>query len=190
MSISEKVEKSLILHCSPTLASLKPASLFTLEYSKRGELLNALREWNRSLSDKGVALIDLHEKNNRALIYVFRKTHLKNALDLPKSIEFLKTCGYGECTHGIGSALSTLRAHLNENDEFPHEIGIFLGYPADDVKAFIENKGQNCKCCGCWKVYCNECEAEKTFARYKKCETVYRRLSEQGRSVRQLTVNA
>lgn len=191
MSISEKVEKNLILHCSPTLASLKTASLFTLEFSKREELNGALREWNRSLSDKGVAMIALQEKNNRALIYVFRKTHLKKALGSPKIMNFLQSGGYSGANVGnIGSALCTLRSHLTKSGEFPHEIGIFLGYPVDDVIGFIENKGQNCKCTGCWKVYCNECEAAKIFARYKKCETVYMRLWEQGRSVRQLTVSA
>lgn len=194
MSISEKVEKSLILHCSPTLASLKTASLFTLEYSKREELNGALREWNKSLSDKGVAMLALQEKNNRALIYVFRKTHLKKTLDSPKIIKFLQNGGYN-CANirNIGSALSVLRSHLSKPlkpGEFPHEIGIFLGYPIDDVIGFIENKGQNCKCTGCWKVYCNECEAARTFARYRKCETVYMRLWEQGISVRQLTVSA
>ena len=53
---------------------------------------------------------------------------------------------------------------------------------------FIENKGHNYKCKGCWKVYCNECEAQKTFLRYQKCRNVYLRLWKQGRSVLQLTV--
>ena len=45
-------------------------------------------------------------------------------------------------------------------------------------------------CGGSWKVYCNECEAIKAFARFKKCTSVYVRLWNQGRSVRQLTVAA
>ena len=69
-------------------------------------------------------------------------------------------------------------------------IGLFLGYPLGDVIGFIKNAGQNCKCVGCWKVYYNECEAIKAFARFKKCTNVYVRLWNQGRSVRQLTVAA
>lgn len=57
-----------------------------------------------------------------------------------------------------------------------------------DVIGFIENKGHNYKCKGCWKVYCNECETQKTFQRYQKCRNVYLRLWKQGRSVLQLTV--
>lgn len=188
MSLFESIEKSLIRHCSPTLASLKTASLFTLTFSCRRELNGCLREWNRRLSDKGVALITLREKDDRALIYVFRKKRLREELECPQVKRFLESSGYG--SSNIGTALATLRAHLRELDDFPHEIGLFLGYPIGDVIGFIRNNGQNCKCCGCWKVYCNECEAAKTFARFKKCEAVYMRLWEQGRSVRQLTVTA
>ena len=188
MSISESIEQSLIQHCSPTLASLKIASLFTLAFSSREELNACLRDWNISLHDKGVAMLALHEKNGRALIYVFRMTRLRETLRSPKTESFLRSSGYRGTN--IGAALSTLRAHLTDLGDFPHEIGIFLGYPLGDVVGFIRNKGQNCKCAGCWKVYCNECEAAKIFARYKKCETIYMRLWKQGRSVRQLTVAA
>lgn len=188
MDLFENIEKNLIRHCSPTLASLKTASLFTLEFTCRKELNEVLRKWNRSLSDKGVAMIALRETDNHALIYVFRKSKLRKDLCCPEIERFLRNNGYDDTN--IGMALSTLRAHLTELGDFPHEIGIFLGYPIDDVIGFITNKGQNCKCTGCWKVYSNECEATKTFARYKKCEAIYMRLWEQGRSVRQLTVAA
>lgn len=188
MELYKSIEKELIRHCSPTLASLKTASLFTLGCADRRELNAALREWNILLSDKGVAMIALRETHGRALIYVFRKDRLRRDLCCPRTERFLKNNGYGST--GIGTALSTLRAHLTELGGFPHEIGLFLGYPLDDVIGFIENNGRNCKCAGCWKVYCNACEAAKTFARFKKCERVYMRLWEQGTSVRQLTVGA
>lgn len=191
MDLYKQIEKELIQHCSPTLASLKIASLFTLEFNGHGnltELNSALREWNKRLSDKGVAMLALRETRERALIYVFRIKKLESVLCCPRVEQFLTKNGYGGAS--VGAALATLRAHLAEREGFPHEIGIFLGYPLDDVIGFIENNGRNCKCAGCWKVYCDECEAVKTFARFKKCETVYMRLWEQGRSVRQLTVAA
>ncbi len=188
MSLSEGIERNLILHCSPTLASLKTASLFSIGFTCRGELNGALRKWNRDLSDKGVSLIPLQEKDGRALIYVFRKDRLKSSLSSPEVKGFLYRSGYRG--FGIGAALSTLRARLKGSKEFPHEIGIFLGYPIGDVLGFIRSKGQNCKFTGCWKVYCDERGAAETFESYKKCEAVYMRLWEHGRSVRQLTVSA
>lgn len=60
----------------------------------------------------------------------------------------------------------------------------------EDVQGFIENQGKNCKCCGCWKVYCNECDAQKMFCKFKKCETVYERLFSKGRPVEKMIVAA
>ena len=31
---------------------------------------------------------------------------------------------------------------LKTREDFPHEIGLLLGYPLADVKAFIENEGK------------------------------------------------
>ena len=57
--------------------------------------------------------------------------------------------------------------------EFPHEVGLFLSYPPEDVKGFIENRAANAKCTGVWKVYGDEWQARQTFAKYKKCTQVY-----------------
>ena len=61
------------------------------------------------------------------------------------------------------------RPKLLQKPEFPHEIGIFLGYPLEDVDGFITHQGENCKLCGCWKVYGNVEQARRTFANYEKC---------------------
>ena len=57
-------------------------------------------------------------------------------------------------------------------NEFPHEIGLFLSYPPEDVKGFMADPCA-CKCSGCWKVYGGREAAEKQFARYRKCTGVY-----------------
>lgn len=107
---------------------------------------------------------------------------------LPGVGKLLARYGYGSTR--AEDALSRLCQRLEEQGGFPHEIGLFLGYPLGDVEGFIQNQGQNCKCAGCWKVYCNELEAQKRFARIQKCRKVYARLWAQGRSVWQLTVAA
>lgn len=182
------LERYLIEHCSPTLASLKTASLFTLEFSCETELEENLCSWNTVFADKGIILLILQKNNGRALIYVCRKNRLQQELRHPEVAEFL--LNYGYTGTDVDAALITLKTRLAKSSEFPHEIGVFLGYPLEDVVGFIQNAGRNCKCAGCWKVYCNECEAMKTFARYRKCKDVYMRLWKQGRSVWQLTVAA
>ena len=60
-----------------------------------------------------------------------------------------------------------------ESGDFPHEVGLFLSYPPEDVKGFIENHAANAKCTGVWKVYGDERQARQTFDRYKKCTQTY-----------------
>ncbi len=182
------IEQYLVKNCSPTLASLKTANLINVPFQKYDELLSSVREWNTRLNPKGVDLIVLKVCENTALIYVCRKASLQRDLSSKGVADFLKQYGY--TSTDVNSCIARLAQRLSLSADFPHEIGVFLGYPLEDVVGFINNHGQNSKCCGCWKVYCNECEAMKTFARFKKCTRIYCKLWSQGRSVLKLTVAA
>ena len=70
----------------------------------------------------------------------------------------------------IDEKLSLLERRISCGS-FPHEIGIFLGYPLDDVLGFIENKGENCLFCGFWKVYSEPERARRTFEKYVYCRS-------------------
>ena len=99
---------------------------------------------------------------------------------------FLKQCGYQN-----GCALDLvqqLQEKLCESQDFPHEIGLFLGYPFEDVQGFIQNRGCNCRLCGYWKVYANECEKKRLFEKYSHCRNVYCRKWTEGLSIQRLTV--
>lgn len=182
------LERCLIEHCSPTLACLKTANLFNLSFPAEDILIKQLAAWNRTLEPKGVSVLVLRRQKNSALVYVYRKARLQKDLEKPGVSRFLTAYGYQNTK--MDQAINRLRSRLAESDSFPHEIGIFLGYPLGDVVGFIQNAGRNSKCTGCWKVYCNECEAIKYFAKFRKCKDVYWRLWNQGKSVWQLTVAA
>lgn len=81
-----------------------------------------------------------------------------------------------------------LRHRLRDSEEYPHEIGLFLGYPPEDVRGFIEHRAADCKCVGCWKVYGDAETARKTFRQYKKCTEVYCKEWRKGASLQQLIV--
>ncbi len=186
------LEEYLIGNCSPTLASLKTANLFSMPYESEKELSDQIAYWNQEMEGKGISVVLLRRHETKALVYVCRKTRLEKNLRQPGVVGFLTRYGYqitGDLMD-VDAALAHLKERLAGQEGFPHEIGLFLDYPLGDVIGFIENAGHNFKCSGCWKVYCNECEAVKLFARYKKCRDVYLRLWHQGRSVLQLTVAA
>ena len=79
---------------------------------------------------------------------------------------------------------------LRKDGEFPHEIGLFLGYPPEDVQGFMELGPDCCKCTGCWKVYGDEAAAQRKFAQYKKCTRVYCDRWDKGADIERLAVNS
>lgn len=180
------MEKYLIEHCSPTLASVKAANLFNAVAEDGTDLTERIRQWNCLMNPKGVKLLVLRSHGKRALVYVYREKKLQEKLNAPGVMGFLKRYGYASTDADY--ALGRLAERFSQQEEFPHEIGIFLDYPLGDVIGFIKNGGQNYKCAGCWKVYCNECETLKLFHKYRKCRNIYRNLWQNGRSVVQLTV--
>ena len=179
-------EQYLIDNCSPTLASLKTANLFNYRYSSTDELNKAVERWNKELSGKGITVTVLRKRENTALIYVYRAKRLAKDFSRPGVERFMKCHGYENTD--IDLCLEVLGGKLAKSDLFPHEIGLFLGYPLGDVIGFIDNGGKNSRCTGCWKVYCNECEAMRTFARFDKCRAVYQKMWANGKSIVQLTV--
>ena len=81
-----------------------------------------------------------------------------------------------------------MRRMQRADSEFPHEVGLFLSYPPEDVKGFIDNEAANYKYIGLWKVYGDEEGAKRTFARYRKCTKLYCKLWQSGSSLEQLAV--
>lgn len=183
-------EELLIRHCSPTLAGLKTANLFNCEYETEEELKEYLRNINKTLSNKGIRVMPLRYGNNRALIYLFRPDELEKDLNCCEAKKLLEENGYVKKCCGLGKCLARLTVRLHEQEQFPHEIGLFLGYPPEDVRGFMEQGSSCCKCTGTWKVYGDEEAAKKTFARYKKCNEIYEKLYAQGRTMEKLTVPA
>ena len=85
------------------------------------------------------------------------------------------------------SGLELMR-RLRMDGEFPHEIGLFLSYPPEDVRGFIENRAANYKLVGTWKVYGDVDKARETFKRYRDCTENYRTRQKAGSSIEQLAV--
>lgn len=158
----------LVNHCAPTLAGIKSANLFM--YSGNDAKQNVLY-WNNILNSFGLKLIILSQTNEKSLIYIYRINLLENILNNIDVQIFLKDYGYKDI-NDINLSLSQLSNRISY-PSFPHEIGIFLDYPLEDVKMFILNKGKNYKLSGIWKVYCNEEKSMQIFENYKNCTSLF-----------------
>ena len=179
-------EEAVILHGSPTLAGIKTGSLFRYPYETAEQMCTALRVWNRTLAKKGLRVIPLSYRNRNALLYLYRPAMLSRDLKDDTAKRILSERGY--CTDSPERCICCLMCRLRDSREFPHEIGLFLGYPAEDVCGFLEHRECDLKCVGCWKVYGDEVSARKTFERYRKCSRIYRRRWGQGIPIERLTV--
>ncbi len=175
-------EELIVRHCAPTLANLKTGSLFVCPITDRPSFFSSLRSLNELLVPKGLRALPLRIREYSALVYLYRPSRLKKDLEDPAAIKILQDHGYS-C---YGKCLPKLIERVRASEEFPHEIGLFLGYPPEDVQGFLDHRP--CKCSGCWKVYGDENKAKKTFDLYKKCERVYCQQLAQGIDIKRLTV--
>lgn len=179
-------DELVIKHCSPTLAGLKTANMFSCPYNSQAELKESVRKLNKILSIKGLRVLTLRKTEQNALIYIYRPKKLKADLSNGSAVQKLQNIGYN-CKKPE-KCICRLIDKLKDSEGFPHEIGFFLGYPPEDVLGFMENGAEKHKCIGCWKVYGDEKQAKKTFAKYKKCTSTFYNQWQNGTSIERLTV--
>ena len=180
-------EDVLVQCCAPTLAGMKSGSLFSFPYPDRESMRADVRNLNAVLSPRGLFVLPLRYRAGKALLYVFRPKGLKRDLNDSAARELLMKAGYADLH--LGRCLRRLKERICLGEAFPHEIGLFLGYPPEDVRGFIENGAQNCKFTGYWKVYGDEARAKQTFEKYRKCTEVYRRSLDAGFALSRLAVS-
>ena len=159
-------EEILVRQGAPTLAGIKTGSLFPCPCEDKEALFADIRRLNRLLVPKGLCLLPIRFLKGQVLLY--------------------HHAGYnsGHC----GRCIANLIRRFREGGEFPHEVGLFLSYPPEDVKGFIDHRACNFKCAGLWKVYGDEKKARELFARFKKCTEIYCALWEAGSGIEQLAV--
>lgn len=179
-------EEYIVRYCAPTLAGLKTGSTFVCPCTDQEALRCDLRSANRKLSPKGLRVLPLRIGETRALCYVYRTDALDRDLRQSEAAELLRERGYP--VDSCGKCLARLARKVREEGDFPHEIGLFLGYPPEDVKGFLENGACGHKCVGCWKVYGDAEAAQKRFDQYKHCTSVYLQKYAEGRPLERLTV--
>jgi hypothetical protein len=179
-------EEMIVRYCAPTLAGIKTGSLFSCPCGSRERMLGDIREFNRRFREKGLVMLAARFSEKRALLYLFRPGRLAEDLRDRRAAVMLEASGYEPgCVY---RPLADLFGRLRKREEFPHEIGLFLGYPPEDVKGFMENRAANCKATGLWKVYGDVEAARRVFVKYKKCTELYTKRYRSGCSLELLAV--
>lgn len=169
----DSVELQVILQCAPVMARLKCANLLNIKSALSREAYDILKDF-------GLSMYDLCEYNDRVYSLVYKESDLIRHLSCEESTELLATIGYNCKPFELKTLLKLFSERykkyliINKNyEKFPHEMGLFLGYPIDDVKGFIENDGKDFLYCGYWKVYKDVTEKIKLFNKFQRAEEYY-----------------
>lgn len=174
--MENKLDWLLATHCSPALAGIKSACLVSCAKALYPDLPHSIANYRNALTSRGICFDVICTCPSRYLLLVYNRNLLARRLSEASVQCVLRKFGY-QTDKGLESLLSQLKKRIITSDSFPHEIGLFLGYPIEDVIGFIRYKGQDCKLSGYWKVYGDAETASKLFSRFSRvCSAVKKRL--------------
>lgn len=159
----EKFGFRVVTQCAPVLKGVKISNLITMK-------AGGWRKIRAYLKKSRIICIPLYADAEKEVLFLYRYEQLERHLKNREVREFLRSCGYE--SFEVASVLVRLRRryqlYAGISKEFPHELGVLLGYPVGDVQGFIDNRGENSLTSRYWKVYQNPKEAEKIFDLYDR----------------------
>ncbi len=159
------VQMQVIVHSAPVLKNVKMSCMFTVPAGTSKIICSLLYRTD-------VRLFCLCSSGRREIIFLYREKWMERWLNRNEIAGFLSEYGYSD--DPLRKKLSYLGERLadyyNESRDFPHEMGIFLGYPLEDVRGFIRHQGKNCSCTGYWKVYSDVERAKRMFRLYDEAK--------------------
>ncbi|MCH5266320.1 MAG: DUF3793 family protein [Lachnospiraceae bacterium] len=158
----EKVETQLVLQCAPLIVGLKTSSLFFI-YKEQLNQLYFLLEGSQ------LDCYVLRETVEKAAVFLYNQKRLEHCLAGNRVRHFLAAAGYSrwEPEQVLNRFRVRYQAYAGQEADFPHELGLLLGYPPEDVEGFIRNRGKNFLYTGYWKVYYNVPAKRDLFHMYE-----------------------
>jgi len=164
MDLSQ-VETKMVLQCAPLIKGIKISNLLIVASSDEEAVRVILKK-------TGILHYRLLRQDEKTTFLLFRKLQLATYLDAPYVQYILKANGYHDLS--LGGILRTFQyryqTYMDQGEGFPHEMGLLLGYPLEDVLGFIEHKGKNYLYSGYWKVYEDVASKRKIFDAYEEAK--------------------
>ena len=183
----EYIETFLVYNLSLVIAGIKPAITVTIKKNNQ-KLYNSWNDFGSCFLDNiDLKFIELRESNDSIIAMIYDEYMLEKELSQKSHMEFLFNLGYPS-NASISDYLNILKNRY-EKYHCPHELGLFLGIPFEDVKDFMECTTKKCLFCGYWKVYNNGNKAKEIFNKYDKVEEYTMKNMLRGNSSRDLALS-
>ncbi|MCK4519166.1 MAG: DUF3793 family protein [Candidatus Omnitrophica bacterium] len=181
--------KYLMVRLAAILMKLKPSCLLCLcncEKSGGGDYYDLWKEQKAGIARKlKISFKELKDTFWGKQVLFYNPEVLFKTVTQPENHTFLKKFGYSSCK-SIEDYLDTLKKRFCTFDKsdplFPHEMGIFLGYPLKDVKGFIEKGTLPLTATGRWQVFGAPEESKRLMRMRNKAEKVFLNLIKNGRN--------
>ena len=161
-----RLKFQIALQCAPLLKRVKIACITNIDQ-------RLCKELSGTLKGAGISFKVLGVKEGKVRILFYRKEEFGAYIARSENLEFLRSYGYskGDVNSILLRLSERMQQALDAEDEFPHEIGVFLGYPIEDVRGFVIHKGKHYLIAGYWKVYGNPMKAAMIFHSYDHART-------------------
>lgn len=174
----------LALQCAPVISGIKISNLLTIP-------AKSLRELSVVLKKTELSFRILYPGRERLVILIYREAKLKEYLEREEVMAFIYKCGYetSDISKIFPVFVKRYMRYMELKQDFPHELGLFLGYPIEDVEGFIKENGKNYLYSGYWKVYKDAELKIRLFKNYEKVQTEIVRLLYEGLDIMDIITN-
>lgn len=150
------------------VCNAKPANMISILSRDLSCGRNMVDLWARHSSEVlqagGLCAVELQRRADRVLVMIYRPEALEQVVLDPQVRQVLEGIGYRYASSM--EALHALRRRI-DGDEFPHEVGFFLGYPQKDVLGFMGLNDLPVSGRGPWRMYGELSSSLSTLRRHR-----------------------
>lgn len=159
------LETQIIFQCAPLFSGLKASNLLIVSRENADDVMNIFQH-------VPLCAVQLAATDQKAAFLIFNEYRLQYHLNQPQALLLLKELGYEDLSLSslIDSVSDLYQQYLAGLGEFPHEIGLLLEYPPEDVRAYMVHQGKNALITGYWKVYHNPEEKKLLFQKFESAK--------------------
>ena len=174
----------LALQCAPVISGIKISNLLTIP-------VKSLRELSVVLKKTELSFRILYPGRERLVILIYREAKLREYLAREEVMAFIYKCGYetSDISKIFPVFVKRYMRYMELKQDFPHELGLFLGYPLEEVEGFINENGKNYLYSGYWKVYKDTELKIRLFKDYERVQTEIVRLLYEGLDIMDIITN-
>jgi hypothetical protein len=155
----------MAMQCAPLITGLKISNLLNIHRDDFESMQQIIKQSQFSW-------YLLFETEEKITVLLFQRERLESYLGKSQVREMLMQAGYANLSLGciLKEFSIRYRGYMETKNDFPHEMGLLLGYPTEDVEGFITHQGEDSLCVGYWKVYANKESKLKIFDRFENAK--------------------